>query len=57
VASPFERPRRPWATGGGGGGFFRGIARAGIVKTLNSFNFDVLGDIKWFAQVLALNAI
>jgi hypothetical protein len=46
VASPFERPRRPWATGGGrGGGFFRGIVRVGIVKTLNSFNFDVLGDI------------
>ena len=58
MAGPFERPRRPWATGGGGGGgFFRGIARAGIVKALNSFNFDVLGDTQWFAQVLALNAI
>jgi hypothetical protein len=29
-----------------------------MVKTLYSFNFDVLGDInKWFAQVLALNTI
>jgi len=27
-------------------GFFRGIARAGQVKALNSFNFDDLGYIK-----------
>ena len=38
--------------------FFRGITPVGIVKTLYSFNFDVLGDIgRWFAQLLALNTI
>jgi len=45
VTGPFERPRRPWATRGGRGGFFRGIAYAGIVQTVNSFNSDVLSDI------------
>jgi hypothetical protein len=45
VTGPFERPRRPWATGGGGEGFFRGIACVGIVQTVNSFNSDVLGNI------------
>lgn len=34
-------------------GFFRGIARAGQVKALNSFNFDVFGYIK----ALALNTM
>jgi hypothetical protein len=56
VAGPFERPRRFWAAGGGcsreGGfleGFIRGIARAGQVKALNSFNFDDLEYIKVLA--------
>jgi hypothetical protein len=35
------------------GGFFRGIARAGYIKAVNSFNFDVLGYIK----ALALNTM
>jgi len=46
VAGLFERPRRPWAAGGSSGGGFFDIARAGKVKALNSFNFNVLGDIK-----------
>jgi hypothetical protein len=46
VTGAFERPRRPWATGGGGGRFFRGIACAGIVQTVNSLNSDVLSNIQ-----------
>jgi hypothetical protein len=57
VVGPFKRPRQFWVARGGGGGFFeaffRAIARADQVKALNSFKFDVLGDIK----ALALNSM